>query len=246
VSKYSKDILSINNKLEEQAAEVKKEDNIVTMMGGVEEIKRVMIETIRDNEQIAILKGKQTDLEGEISRLNEMTAELSKVLKEELSNPQLIDNKDLVNRISAVESNERYFKSMIDEIKGEDFVTTEQQSSKTGINFRSSAQRKNSMVKDFVLDLNVSVAQLNDRLDRVNSRFDSLNKEILEKVRKDLLLEFSISKIEEQMREKVDKFNMEEFTRKFEKRILLEINSKIDRVDMKKNNSLINKKVRLE
>lgn len=226
-------------------------------MGGVEEVKRVMIETIRDNEQLALLKGKQQVFEAELIKFSEQVVELSKVLKEELSNPKLIDLKDILNRVNEIESNEKYFKSMIDELKGEDMISPEvTSSSKSGFNYRSPATRKNSMVKEFVLDLNLSVAQLNDRMDRLNNRLDNMNKDILDRVRKDLMVEsnkvlddfrldlkFSISKIEEQMREKVDKFNMEEFTRKFEKRILLEINSKIDRVDLKKNNSLINKKV---
>ena len=116
--------------------------------------------------------------------------------------------------------------------------------------------KRGSLVKDFVIELQLGINQANERLEKIEIRLDSMNKDNLDRVKKDLLFEsnkildefrldlkFSISKIEEQMREKVDKFNMEEFIRKFEKRMILEMNSKIDRIDLKKNNSLINRKV---
>jgi hypothetical protein len=232
------------------------------MMGGVEEIKRVMIETIKDSEYVQKLKDKQSIFDEDFIKINENLFEIQKVLKEELSNPKLIDLKDVLGRINQLESNEKYFKSMIDEIRSEEQNVSES-TVKSPIlatispnSYKGPVQRRNSTLKDFVLEASVNFSQLNDRMDRINNRIDSMNKEILEKVKRELVnesnkildefrldLKFSISKIEEQMREKVDKFNMVEFTRKFEKKMLLEINSKIDRVDLKKNNTILNKKV---
>lgn len=262
--------------------ELKNEDNVVSKMGGVEEIKRVMINTIRDNEHFGNLKDRQECCDNEILKINELCHEMQKILKEELSNPKFIDIKDIVTRINELEGNERYFKSAIDELRGDEImINVEKKQSIKGIdpiipNFTgftsvpnitnittSSSLLKNpalrrGSIKDFVMELNMAMVNLNDRIDKIDLRLDSINREILEKVKKDLLFEsnkildefrldlkFSISKIEEQMREKVDKFNMEEFTRKFEKRMVLEMKSKIDRFDLKKNNSLINKKVKM-
>jgi hypothetical protein len=231
-------------------------------MGGVEEIKRVMIETIKDSEYVQKLKDKQSNLDEEIVKINENLLEFQKVLKEELSNPKLIDLKDVLGRVNQLEINEKYFKSLIDELRSdeqnisESVVKSPILTTVSPNSYKGPVQRRNSTLKDFVLEASINFSQLNDRMDRINNRIDSMNKEILDKVKRELInesnkildefrldLKFSISKIEEQMREKVDKFNMEEFTRKFEKKMLLEINSKIDRVDLKKNNTILNKKV---
>ena len=248
-------------------------------MGGVEEVKRVMIQTIKENEHFEKLKERQEFCDSEIIKINEICMEMKKVVKEELSNPKFIEIKDLVTRLSDIEENERNLKSMIDELKGDEVLTPldKRQSIKGVIsnvnsltnlsgpvvNSTASSIIKNlptakrgSLVKDFVIELQLGINQANERLEKIEIRLDSMNKDNLDRVKKDLLFEsnkildefrldlkFSISKIEEQMREKVDKFNMEEFIRKFEKRMILEMNSKIDRIDLKKNNSLINRKV---
>ena len=45
------------------------------------------------------------------------------------------------------------------------------------------------------------------------------------------------------MREKVDRFNMEEFSKRIEHKMFSEMSKKLDRLDLKKNNTIINKKV---
>ena len=236
-------------------------------MGGVEEIKRVMNQTIRDSDQISKLKVKQESFISEIIKINENFLEIQNVVKAELSNPNLVDFKDLISRVGEIEDKYKYFKATIDELKGDEVITSvDRRSSIKGPNsainninsssIKGPAIRRGSLVKDFVLELNMSIVNLNEKVEELSTKFDSINQEILERIKRDLThdsnkildefrldLKFSISKIEEQMREKVDKFNMEEFTRKFEKKMLLEINSKIDRVDLKKNNTLINRKV---
>jgi hypothetical protein len=64
---------------------------------------------------------------------------------------------------------------------------------------------------------------------------------MLEEFRGDL--KNSISKIEDQLREKVDRMNLDEFGRKFDHKLVNEISKKIDKTDLKKNNTYFNKKV---
>ena len=56
-------------------------------------------------------------------------------------------------------------------------------------------------------------------------------------------MKVSINKVEEQLREKVVKFNLDEFGRKMDTKFNGEISKKIDRSDMKRNNSFLSKKV---
>jgi hypothetical protein len=64
---------------------------------------------------------------------------------------------------------------------------------------------------------------------------------MLEEFRGDL--KNSIGKIEDQLREKVDRMNLDEFGRKFDHKLVNEISKKIDKTDLKKNNTYFNKKV---
>ena len=64
---------------------------------------------------------------------------------------------------------------------------------------------------------------------------------ILDEFRGDLKV--SIGSIEEQLREKVDRFNLDEFGKRMDTKFNTEISKKIDKFDLKKNNVLLNKKV---
>ncbi len=94
------------------------------------------------------------------------------------------------------------------------------------------------------------------RIDRMNINIENMNNDLLSKLKKDLLnestkilgdfkidLKNSIGKIEDQLREKVDLFSLDEFGRKVDFKLNNEINKKLDRQDLKKNNNLINKKI---
>ena len=56
-------------------------------------------------------------------------------------------------------------------------------------------------------------------------------------------LKLSVSKLEEQLRDKVDRFNLDEFGKKIDTKFKGEIQMKMDKTDMKRNNSYLNKKV---
>lgn len=108
-----------------------------------------------------------------------------------------------------------------------------------------------------ILKLSLIVLKKNfEKIENVNDRQNNMNNDILNKVKKDLgqesgkiLDEFrtdlkvSIGKIEDQLREKVDRFSLDEFGRRVDTKLNTEINKKIDRTDLKKNNNIINKKI---
>jgi FtsZ-binding cell division protein ZapB len=56
-------------------------------------------------------------------------------------------------------------------------------------------------------------------------------------------LKNSIGKIEDQLREKVDRMNLDEFGRKFDHKLVNEVSKKIDKNDLKRNNNALSKKV---
>ncbi len=111
-------------------------------------------------------------------------------------------------------------------------------------------------IKDNIKNLNVNMKSVMEKIDKVTLRQDNMNNEILTKVKKDLsaesgkiLTEFkgdlkvSITKIEDQLREKVDKFSLEEFGKYVNEKLSSEIGKKLDKNDLKRNNNMINKKI---
>lgn len=56
-------------------------------------------------------------------------------------------------------------------------------------------------------------------------------------------LKMALIRLDEQLRDKVDKVNFEEYGKKVENKITNEFSKKIDKTDLKKNTNVINKKV---
>jgi len=52
-----------------------------------------------------------------------------------------------------------------------------------------------------------------------------------------------IFRIDEQLRDKVDFNNFDEYGKKLDQKISSDLNKKIDKVELKKNNNIINRKV---
>ena len=111
-------------------------------------------------------------------------------------------------------------------------------------------------IKDIVKNLSSNLKTLTEKIEKVTSRQDNMNNEILSKVKKDLSnesgkildefkvdLKLSITKIEDQLTEKVDRFSLDEFGKRVDNKLNNEINKKLDRNDLKKNNNIINKKI---
>ena len=123
-------------------------------------------------------------------------------------------------------------------------------------NTEENADTKNLSIKDIVKNLNFLCKNLSEKLEKLSTRQDNMNGEILTKVKKDLtnesnkiLSEFrenlgeSISRIENKLKEKVDKLSLEELGKKVDNKMTNEMNKKIDKTELRKNNNIINKKI---
>ena len=97
---------------------------------------------------------------------------------------------------------------------------------------------------------------LSEGINKVNNRINNLNKENLALIKKDLKnesnfiledfksgLKESISKIEDQLRDKVDKLGLDQFWNKINDQLIEEMKQKIDKKELNKNNMYLKKKI---
>ena len=98
--------------------------------------------------------------------------------------------------------------------------------------------------------------KLSEGINKINSRLNNLNKENLAIIKKDLKnesnyiledfkvgLKSSINKIEDQLRDKVDKLGLDQFWNKINEYLIEEMKQKIDKKEMNKNNLYLKKKI---
>ena len=98
--------------------------------------------------------------------------------------------------------------------------------------------------------------KLSEGINKVNTRINNLNKETLVLIKKDLKnesnailedfksgLKDSISRIETQLKDKVDKLGLDEFWNKINEQLVLEMKEKIDKKEMNKNNQYFKRKI---
>ena len=98
--------------------------------------------------------------------------------------------------------------------------------------------------------------KLSEGINKVNSRINNLNKETLVLIKKDLKkessniledfksgLKESINRIETQLKDKVDKLGLDEFWNKINDQLIVEMNEKIDKKEMNKNNQYLKRKI---
>ena len=98
--------------------------------------------------------------------------------------------------------------------------------------------------------------KLSEGINKVNNRINNLNKENLALIKKDLKnesnfiledfksgLKESISKIEDQLRDKVDKLGLDQFWNKINDQLIEEMKQKIDKKELNKNNMYLKKKI---
>ena len=98
--------------------------------------------------------------------------------------------------------------------------------------------------------------KLSEGINKVNTRISNLNKETLILIKKDLKAESnnifddfksglkeSISRIENQLRDKVDKLGLDQFWNKINEQLLSEMKEKIDKKEMNKNNQYLKRKI---
>ena len=121
----------------------------------------------------------------------------------------------------------------------------------------TSNENQGMNLKDLIRSLKGELKGMTERVDKVTLKQDSLSSDILHKLKKDLVVESarildefrtdlrnSIGKIDEQLQNKVDHIILDEFGKKMDVRMNNEISKKIDKNDLKKNNTFISKKVR--
>jgi hypothetical protein len=119
-------------------------------------------------------------------------------------------------------------------------------------------QTKMITVREYIKLLYKSLKDYELCLDKTNTKLDNINQEIFQRVKKDLSnessklidefkvdLKSSITRVQDQLKDKVDRFNLDEFSKRFDMKILHEVSKKLDRNDMNKNTTVINKKVYL-
>ena len=244
--------------------EEKPVENAVNIIGGVEEIRRVMIETVKTHEVILKFEDKSNKLEGDVAKIYDSIIDLRKKYSEEISEKKKENLDIFLERMNELEFDIKRVRDSFEELKSENQFENEEMNNKGNIietdKFFLTNQTSNTngvlSLKEFVKVLGNSVKINSEKLDKVNHRIDLLIVDILERLKKDLSnesqkildnfkieLKFSISRIEEQMREKVDRFNMEEFSKRIEHKMFSEMSKKLDKMDLKKNNTIINKKV---
>jgi DNA repair exonuclease SbcCD ATPase subunit len=111
-------------------------------------------------------------------------------------------------------------------------------------------------VRDYIKNISHNMKTLSDKIDTVVTKQTGLNTEIIMRVKKDLTMESgrildefrmdlknSIGNIEDKLKEKVDRFGLDEFGKKIDNKFHTQINRKIDISDLRKNNNLIVKKI---
>ena len=217
-------------------------------MLSLDTVKDLISESLKENIDLLNVVKSENDLNtNEINKLYESVLDLRRQITETNNDQKAVDLKDIPLKIIDIEGNIKSIKSNISSLMGGDLLEVDSSSKNTSLS-----------LKDTVRNLVVGNKTLNDKMDKVQHKLDNFNTELLSKIKKDLMndstiildnfrsdLKSNLSKIEEQMRDKVTKFNMDELIRKFDQKILNEVSRKLDRTDLKRNNNLINKKVNI-
>ena len=115
---------------------------------------------------------------------------------------------------------------------------------------------KQGSLREHINVIGSRVLSLSSSFEKLEKRVENINRDILNTVKRDLKaesarildefkgdLKVSISKIEEQLRNKVDRFGLVEFGQRIDNKLSSEMRNKIDRGDLTKNNHYINRKI---
>jgi hypothetical protein len=185
----------------------------------------------------------------EINKLYDSLIDVRRIITDQLSFHKLIDMKELPIRLCEIESEIKTLKDRIEEVRKE-FLTDEV------YNDPVKNEKVVSNFKEYVNILSKGLKISTERIENLQSKIDSLNHEIILKIKKDLgfesnriLDEFrynlkgSLNKIENLLNDKVDRFNFEEFSKKLDVKIFHEISKKLDKKELNKNTNMITKKV---
>ncbi len=214
-----------------------------------DEIKQLIINLIQGNKQISQIDSRVSVNTIEINKLYDSLVDVRRILTDQLSFHKLIDMKELPIRLCEIESEIKNLKDKMEEVRKE-FLTDEVH------NDPVKNEKVVSNFKEFVKILSNGLKISKERIENLQSKLDSLNHEIILKIKKDLgnesnriLDEFrynlkgSLNKIEHLLNDKVDRFNFEEFSKKLDVKIFQEISKKLDKKELNKNTHMITKKV---
>ena len=219
---------------------------------------------ISSNSQILKIENeleKKTNLINELSdKLTELSQDGMNNLKKEFSKLNEITEKNLENEIKNIEDKikdinllkeEIYFCQAIllgnEEMEKYQKMTKEER--KNEITMGNSIKEEIKIHSDYL-------KKLSDGINKVNNRFSNLNKENLAAIKRDLknesnfiLADFklglkdSINNIETKLKDKVDKLGLDQFWNKMNEQLIEEMNQKIDKKEMNKNNIYLKKKI---
>jgi len=198
----------------------------------------------KDNEESMNKLRAETDHNiAEINKIYDSILDLRRQFTEVSNDTKIIDLKELPLKLIDIEGNIKNLKITLESFLGGDLLENEGRGAPL-------------TMKEFVANIINTHKQLGDKIEKCVSKVDNFNAEILTKIRKDLMcesnmildnfkqdLKANLSKIEDKVRDKVDKFNIDELLRKFDQKMVNEVSRKLELSDLKKNNTIINKKV---
>jgi DNA repair exonuclease SbcCD ATPase subunit len=220
---------------------------------------QILIINLEENKQFKDILGRVDGYKQEIDKLYESLIEVRSSMTE--NNKLVAIEEELrksMKKIQDVENNFKKYKNQVEEISKnlEGEALGEEAGNRPSDMKHSFENHSGLSIRDQVKQLSTTAKINSDKIEKISSKVEGMNTEILNKLRKDLQhesqnilenfkldLKSSINKIEEQLREKVDRFNLDEFGRRIDSKLHNEINKKLDRNDLKRNNHLINRKI---
>ena len=178
------------------------------------------------------------------------------------NNSELIEDikKEVKNNLKKIENEFDKIASVQEEI---DFFRIFLLGQEEALKYKSMSQeeRKNELLIGTSIkeEMNIHgnyLKKLSEGINKVNSRINNLNKETLTLIKKDLKAESnnifddfkfglkeSITRIETQLKDKVDKLGLDQFWNKINEQLLSEMREKIDKKEMNKNNQYFKRKI---
>ena len=201
------------------------------------------------NHLINELNSKILDLSNQNINQNKKYVELLENTKNEIEN----DIKDIENKMNSIP----ILREEIDFNQGMLFGADELEKYKK----MSKEERNNEILLGTSLKEEMKIhgdylKKLSEGINKVNNRINNLNKENLALIKKDLKnesnfiledfksgLKVSISKIETQLKDKVDKLGLDQFWNKINEQLIEGMKNKIDKKEMNKNNIYLKRKI---
>ena len=208
------------------------EKELETQTNSLNEISTKQIELSNENNNqnkklIELFENTKKELENNIHKIEEKIYSVP-LLREEIELCQ--------SMIYGKEEGEKYQKMTLDEKKNE-------------ISLSNSIKEELNIHGDYL-------KKLSEGINKINNRINNLNKENLALIKKDLKkesnfiledfktgLKGSINKIEEQLKDKVDKLGLDQFWNKINEQLIEEMKQKIDKKELNKNNIYLKKKI---